>query len=136
MGNNSIFELEKKVEKENDPVKLGNRKEKTVEEYYLEIFRHFEISGIQKVLQEKDSFKEIINHDFIELTDNSIKYKDNQHENEITYDRIVKAERLRKNIKLSFSEGPVLIIYTSQMNFNKSELNKVLKEISKKLNPK
>jgi len=83
-----------------DPeIKLDNRKEKTVEEYFLEIFRHFEIAGIQRIIlnKGKDNIKNINGNEFKKIKD--LYLEPVQTKIDVISNDISKKEQILKNEK-------------------------------------
>jgi len=63
---------------ETPTVRIDNRKEKNLFEYYFNIFEYFEIAGIQKAFNETGEFKSLIEDNFskvIKIFDKPVKYR-------------------------------------------------------------
>jgi hypothetical protein len=71
-------------------------------------------------------------NDFISISETNLKYKDNSESGDFKFSDIANIE-LVGGIKLTFKDSSILIIKTSQMNFNAKDLISVFNDIKAKL---
>ncbi len=131
-------------------IELKGRNEKTVEEYYISIFEHFEIVGIQEVLKERKSFKDVIKNNFVKIRDCYIKpvqtKLDNLSSQILNKEQVLEVKKIEEpqnertingiiseieNYKKEFIKTNELKLLMEKSGINENEKKNIIDEIEK-----